>query len=73
MGTQKEIVKKIIEKNTDDILQVKGNQQTLMDDISEYFEKDVFAEKKDTMEKAGRYYKDLCGEHEVDGRKAVLR
>ena len=63
MGTQKEIAKKIIEKNADYILQVKGNQQTLMDDISEYFEKDVFTEKKDTLEKAGRYYKDLCGEH----------
>ena len=63
MGTQKEIAKKIIQKNADYILQVKGNQQTLMDDISEYFEKDVFTEKKDTLEKAGRYYKDLCGEH----------
>lgn len=63
MGTQKEIAKKIIQKNADYILQVKGNQQTLMDDIHEYFEKDVFTEKKDGLEKAGRYYKDLCGEH----------
>ena len=55
MGTQKEIAKKIIEKNADYILQVKGNQQTLMDDIREYFEKDVFTEKKDALEKAGRY------------------
>ena len=46
MGTQKEIVKKIIEKNTDDILQVKGNQQTLMDDISEYFEKMYLRKRK---------------------------
>ena len=34
-----------------------------MDDIQEYFEKDVFTEKKDALEKAGRYYKNLCGEH----------
>ena len=63
MGTQKEIAKKIIEKNADYILQVKGNQQTLMDDIREYFEKDVFTEKKDALEKAGRYNKDLCAGH----------
>lgn len=63
MGTQKEIAKKIIEKNAHYILQVKGNQQTLMDDISKYFEKDVYTEKKDTLKKAGRYYKELCREY----------
>ncbi len=34
-----------------------------MDDIRKHFEKDVFTEKKDVLEKAGRYHKDLCGEH----------
>ena len=63
MGTQKEIAKKIVKKKADYILQVKGNQKTLMDDINEYFEKDVFTEKKDALEKAGRYYKDMCKEH----------
>ncbi len=63
MGTQKEIAKKIIQKNADYILQVKGNQQTLMDDICEYFEKDVFPQKKDILKKAKRYYQDLCGKH----------
>ena len=63
MGTQKETARKIIHKNVDYILRVKGNQQTLMDDIREYFEKDVFTEKKDVLEKSGRYHKDLCGEH----------
>lgn len=63
MGTQKEIAKKIIQKNADYILQVKGNQQTLMDDIHEYFEKDVFTKKKDALEKEERYYKTFCREH----------
>ena len=63
MGTQKGIARKSIHKNADSILQGKGNQQTLMDDIRKYFEKDVFTEKKDVLEKAGRYHKDLCGEH----------
>lgn len=42
MGTQKEIAEKIIEKEADYILQVKGNQQSLMEDIALYFEKDIF-------------------------------
>lgn len=63
MGTQKDIARKIIKKEADYILQVKGNQQTLMDDISEYFEKDVFTVKKEVLEKSGHYYKNLCGEH----------
>lgn len=63
MGTQKEIAKKIIDKNADYILQVKGNQQTLMDDIREYFEKDVFTKKNDDLEKEGRYFKSLSMEH----------
>ena len=63
MGTQKKIAEKIIEKNADYILQVKGNQQTLMNDIREYFEKNVFTKKKEELEKAERYFKTLCGEH----------
>lgn len=63
MGTQKEIAKKIIQKNADYILQVKGNQQTLMNDILKYFEKDVFTLKKDELENAKRYYKDFCRKH----------
>lgn len=63
MGTQKDIAKKIIKKKADYILQVKGNQQTLMDDISEYFQKDVFTVKKDVLEKEARYYKNICGDH----------
>ena len=42
MGTQKEIAEKIIEKEADYILQVKGNQHSLMEDIALYFEKDIF-------------------------------
>lgn len=63
MGTQKEIAKKIIQKKADYILQVKGNQQTLMDDIREYYEKDVFTAKKNVLEKSEQYHKDICGDH----------
>ncbi len=70
MGTQKDTAKKIVEKKADYILQVKGNQQTLMDDICGYFEKDVFTVKKDTLEEPGQYYKDICGDHgRIEKRK----
>lgn len=63
MGTQKEIAEKIIEKEADYILQVKGNQQRLMEDIALYFEKDIFLCKNSELEKEDRYYKEICFEH----------
>lgn len=63
MGTQKEIAEKIIDKEADYILQVKGNQETLMADIALYFEKDVFPCKKKDLAETDRYYKDICFDH----------
>ena len=63
MGTQKEIAEKIMDKEADYILQVKGNQGHLLEDIALYFEKDVFPCKKKDLAKEGRYYKDVCFEH----------
>ena len=63
MGTQKEIAEKIIEKEADYILQVKGNQQSLMEDIALYFEKDIFLCKNSELEKEDRCYKEICFEH----------
>lgn len=68
MGTQKEIAEKIIEKEADYILQVKGNQENLMKDIALYFEKDIFPCKKKELEKEDRYYKEMCFEH---GRQEI--
>lgn len=66
--TQKEIAEKIIEKEADYILQVKGNQENLMKDIALYFEKDIFPCKKKELEKEDRYYKEMCFEH---GRQEI--
>ena len=63
MGTQKEIAEKIIEKEADYILQVRGNQQGLMEDIALYLEKDIFLYKNSELEKEDRYYKEICFEH----------
>jgi len=63
MGTQKEIARKIKEKEADYILQVKGNQPELLADCSEYFQKEVFNRKKKEMEEEDRYYQSICFEH----------
>ena len=60
MGTQKKIAKQIIDKKADYILQVKGNQETLENEIAEYFEKVVFpyaifSDPEMTAEKYGKY------------------
>ena len=38
MGTQREIARKIVEKQADYLLAVKGNQETLQEDVQLYFE-----------------------------------
>lgn len=63
MGTQKDIAKKIMEKGADYILQVKGNQPALMEDIAFYYEKDVFTRSKKELEQKEVYYKEICGDH----------
>ena len=63
MGTQKKIARQIIKKNASYILQVKGNQETLRDEISEYFEKEIFPQKKEELKSRGMYYKDICNDH----------
>lgn len=68
MGTQKEIARKIIEKEADYILQVKGNQETLMNDIASHFKEKVFPCDKVILEKEDSYYKDICFEH---GRQEI--
>ena len=63
MGTQKDIAEKIIEKGAGYILQVKGNQPVLMEDISLYFEKDVFTKPKKDLRQEGLYHKEICNDH----------
>lgn len=68
MGTQKEIAEKIIDKGADYILQVKGNQETLKEDIALYFEKDIFQRKKKDLEGKGCYHKEISFDH---GRREI--
>ena len=63
MGTQKEIAEKIVDRGADYILQVKGNQETLMEDAALCFEKDIFPCGKKELEEKGQYHKEICFEH----------
>ncbi|SHK28081.1 Predicted transposase YbfD/YdcC associated with H repeats [Paramaledivibacter caminithermalis DSM 15212] len=48
MGTQKKIAEKIIEKNGDYVLSLKGNQTKFHDEVKEYFEDAIENDFKDT-------------------------
>lgn len=73
MGTQKEIAKVIIDKKADYILQVKGNQQSLQDDISLYFKEEVFQRDKKELEAEKKDYREICFEHgRVEVRKYYM-
>ena len=63
MGTQKDIAEKIVERGGDYILQVKGNQPALQEDIALYFEKELFVKAKTELEEQKQYYCEYCNEH----------
>lgn len=63
MGTQKAIASQIVERGAEYILSLKENQGTLYQEVSEYFEKELFPQNKGELEKAGKYYKTLCQDH----------
>ena len=82
MGTQKQIAEMIVSKKADYVLSVKGNQQTMLEDIRAYFEEGLKTDFKDmayescmTIEKGhGRIEKReyiLCNDIDwIDWRKA---
>ena len=53
MGCQKEIARKIVEKEADYVLALKGNQGTLSDDVELFFAEQKACQFKDT--KASRH------------------
>ena len=63
MGTQKAIARQIVEGGAEYILSLKENQGTLYQEVSEYFEKELFPQNKGELEKGGKYYKTLCQDH----------
>lgn len=60
MGTQKAIAQKIREKKADYLLALKGNQETLKDDVELYFQD---AEEHDFQEAQFDYYKSVDKDH----------
>ncbi len=55
MGTQKEIAAKIIEREADYVLAVKGNQPRLEDDIAYHLESELKDKGQSAMKQAGQY------------------
>lgn len=63
MGTQKEIARQICREGASYILSLKENQETLYQEVSEYFKKEMFPKPKAELLADGKYYKTLCQEH----------
>ena len=67
MGCQREIATKIVDKEADYVLALKGNQGTLSEDVAQYFE---WALKDQFQQTAYTSYETTDGEH---GRIEVRR
>jgi len=67
MGCQKEIAKKIIEKDADYVLGLKGNQGTMHEEVKMQFEG---ATEEVLTAKTNDYFEDVCGDHgRIETRK----
>lgn len=62
-GNPERDCRKIIDREADYILQVKGNQETLSEDISLYFKEELFPHPKKELEKEDRYWKERSFDH----------
>lgn len=57
MGTQKNIVKSIVEAGADYVLALKENHPDMLDDVSFYFENEVLPQSTETLKQYGQYAK----------------
>lgn len=63
MGTQTNIAEKIIEKEADYVLALKGNQETLFKDVSLFLDNEVIPHDKETLRRKGLYEKTIEKDH----------
>jgi len=63
MGTQKDIAEEIIKGQGDYVLSLKGNQETLHDDVELFFKEEILKKDKRDLEKEKQYYKTLDNSH----------
>lgn len=63
MGAQKDIASEIIKGNGDYVLALKGNQETLHDDVELFFKEEVLTKDKKELEKENKYFKTLDNSH----------
>jgi predicted transposase YbfD/YdcC len=73
MGAQTDIAEKIIEKEGDYILALKGNQQNLMDDVSFYLDNETVNQSKKQLIEGGLYEKTMeKGHGRIETRECFL-
>ena len=73
MGTQTEIARKIIGLGGDYVLALKGNQQTLLEDVRLFLEKEVISQDKKDLRKNGQYEKTIeKGHGRIETRECFI-
>ena len=73
IGTQTDIAAKIVEKEADYVLPVKGNQETLYQDVSLYLDSEVITQNKDTLREKGHYEKTIeKGHGRIETRECFI-
>ena len=63
MGAQSAIVEKIIKKEADYVLSIKGNQQSTLEDITLFMETEVITQPKNVLKEKGLYESTLDKDH----------
>jgi predicted transposase YbfD/YdcC len=63
MGTQTDIAQKIIEKEADYVLALKGNQGTLFEDLSLFLDNEVIVQDKEVLRAKGQYERTIEKDH----------
>ena len=63
MGTQTDIAEKIIEKEADYVLALKGNQGTLFEDVRLFLDNEVIGQNKEVLREKGQYERTIEKDH----------
>lgn len=73
MGTQTDIAKKIREKEGDYVLALKGNQETLLEDVSLYLKSEIIPQDKKALQEKGLYERTIeKGHGRIETRECYI-
>ena len=73
MGTQVDIAARIIEKGADYVLALKGNQETLYEDVALFLDSEIITQSKETLREKGFYERTIeKGHGRIETRECYI-